>query len=178
MPALPLYHDAPGVYSNEGHSPDGPLADQARSALEGHTGTMTGRFQGQEENAQAIPREITPEVAISLIEAAQTIQARITPPLARRAHVPLRGQTEHMIMIDDAWPEDPVINDEEKAQMCLIIADHIFRDLNPLLDIIQETAVDLMSTPTMNIERIFKRIRPQKSTSKPLSRFQILKREE
>jgi len=94
-----------------------------------------------------------------------------------------------MIMIDDAWPEDPVINDEEKAQMCLIIADHIFKDLKkwtgPLTEIIEETAIDLMSTPTMNIERIFKRIRPTQGSNSSLrqdppqllSRFQILKKE-
>jgi hypothetical protein len=161
----------------EGYTTDGPLGDVARAALEGHPGTMTGRFQGQEENVQAIPREMT------LGE-------------LRRAQAPLRGQTSLLASIDDnSWgtnhtdtPEMPV---EEKAQKCRDLAEFLCRYMENTQEVIDETAIDLMPIPAMNLERIHKRLgmdvvnaclkvlegSENDPPPKPLTRFQILKKE-
>lgn len=182
-------------------SPDGPVGDMARAALEGHPSVM-GRFQYQEENVQAIPREQTLE---------ELLELRRSGGLHRP---PLRGQTEIAVMIDDDHTEfEAMVNngrflpngdylpgnlsqqwqrarrlststDKNKATKCIEIAQFLLENYKGQVDeeMIEETAIDLMPLPTMNIERIHKRLGldTKKTAEHPklLNRFQILKKED
>jgi hypothetical protein len=119
----------------------------------------------------------------------------------------LRGQPEFMTMIDDDPTEfTSMINDsylpgnlsqqwqrarrlsistdKNKATKCLEIAQFLLENYKGQVDeeMIEETAIDLMPLPVMNIERIHKRLGldTKKTAEHPklLNRFQILKKEE
>ena len=181
-------------YSNDKYADDpGPFADRVRASL--NSGTTTGRFQVQEENLQAIPRALTLE-EVRRAQAPLRGQEENLQAIPRAFTLgPLRGQTALLAYHDDDWitPHTDTPSLEEKAQKCLDLAKFLCQHIRGenREEVIKETAIDLMSIPVMNLERIHKRLImdvvivclkilercENDPPPKPLTRFQILKKE-
>lgn len=157
---------------------EGPVADLAKTALESRPPNTLARAESH--------------------------------PIINPDTTKLRGQPEFLAMLDDRWdvdlqspPADTLNITREnvmsqnlstnqmattlgyyqgtkKGKMCLDLAMFLFKDLEVKEDSVQETAIDLMSLPIMNIEHIHIRLGLNKTEVKQpklLNRFQILKKE-
>lgn len=112
---------------------------------------------------------------------------------------PLRGQAQLVAALDDEsgpWPSPqraPEMPLEEKSQKCRDLAEFICRYIKweNIQEVIRETAIDLMDLPDEALEGMYKRFKidainaclkalegsENDPTPKPLTRFQILKKD-